>query len=303
MQQITINKQIKLSGIGLHSGKIVNLNILPSNENTGIIFKRIDIEDNKKNIIKADYNNVSDTTLCTLLSNSYGVSVGTIEHLMSALSAFFIDNAIIEIDAPEVPILDGSSKLFVNAIKKVGLHYQNASKSVLKILKPVEINSDKWSIKILPNDSLVIDATIDFDNKLIGKQNFLFDFEKNNYEKDLSKARTFTFLKDVKFLQTKGLALGGNLDNAIVVDEDKILNAKGLRYKNEFIRHKILDLIGDIYLSGYYIEGKIIANKMGHQSNNLLIKEIFKSSENYMIKDYGLKYNSNIINQYKHLYN
>ena len=303
MQQITINKQIKLSGIGLHSGKPVHLSIIPASENTGIIFKRVDIADSQQNIIKADYNNVSDTKLCTLLSNSYGVSVGTIEHLMSALAAFLIDNVIIEIDAPEIPILDGSSKIFVNEIKKVGLHYQNSSKSVLKILKPVEINSDKWKIKIIPSDSLVVDATIDFDNKVIGNQNFLFDFEKNSYEKEISKARTFTFLKDVKFLQSQGLALGGNLDNAIVVDENKILNTSGLRYKNEFIRHKILDLIGDIYLCGYYIEGKIIANKMGHQANNLLIKEIFKNPENYMVKDYAINYNPKVSNQYKHLYN
>jgi UDP-3-O-[3-hydroxymyristoyl] N-acetylglucosamine deacetylase len=303
MQQITINKSIKLSGVGLHSGKKVNLKLLPAPENTGIIFKRVDVSNVDHQVIKANYLNVTDTKLCTLLSNEFGVKIGTIEHLLSALSALFIDNIIVEVDAPEVPILDGSATIFVKEIEKVGLLHQKANKKILKVLKPVSLENEKWKITILPSDKFSVSATIDFNDKLIGRQSYDFDFITSNYNREISKARTFTFLKDVEYLKSIGLALGGNLDNAIVISDNKVLNATGLRYKNEFVRHKVLDLIGDIYLSGYYIQGKIIAEKMGHEANNMILRELFKDKNNYDIIESIVEYDFNENIKYKHSFN
>ena len=277
--QQTISKKINISGIGLHSGTKVNMKLNPAPVDYGIKFIRTDIKEN--NIIEALWSNVTNTTLSTTISNQFGVSVSTIEHLMSALSGLHVDNIKIEIDGPELPIMDGSSKEFVNIIEKCSINELNKKRKILKIKKEITVqNKDSW-IKLKPNNQFSIDFEIDFPNQLISKQSCQLQLINGNYKSDIASARTFGFEKDVDKLRSNGLALGGSLNNAVVIGEEKILNKEGLRFKDEFVRHKILDCIGDLYLAGAPIQGFFYGNKSGHYLNNQILRSLFSKKENF----------------------
>ena len=288
MQQKTIKNILEIQGIGLHSGKTVTMRIIPASADHGIVFKRVDITDLEESIVPARFDVVRDTKLCTMLINDLGTKVGTIEHLMSALAYLKINNALIEIDSFEVPILDGSSTIFIEKISQIGIQDLSAPRKVLKILKPVELKTEKWSVKIVPSNSFILNVEIEFANQVIGKQSHRFDINDGDYFRDISKARTFCLEQEIAYLQSAGLALGGSLDNAIVVGKEDVLNPEGLRYENEFARHKLLDALGDLYLCGYEIKGEFFGDKCGHESNNLLLREIFKDKSNYEVEtDYS----------------
>ncbi len=277
--QQTLAKPIAINGVGLHSGVKVDIKLIPAKEDYGIKFVRTDIKQN--NIIHAIWSNVTNTQLSTTISNNIGVSVSTVEHLMSALSGLHIDNLRIEINGPEVPIMDGSSKNFVELIDKIPLKTLNKKRKIINIKKKIKVEKDDSSIELAPNNQFSIDFQIDFPSPLISKQSCQLQLVNGNYKTDIASARTFGFEKDVDKLRSIGLALGGSLENAVVVGEKKILNNEGLRFKDEFVRHKILDSIGDLYLAGAPIQGYFNGNKSGHYLNNLLLKNLFSNSENY----------------------
>ena len=299
LNQKTIKKNIIINGVGLHSGLNVKLNIKPAEPNTGIVFKRIDLK--KNNIIIPNIFNVSSAVFCTTISNEYGVSVSTIEHLMGALYGIGIDNALIEIDNQEVPILDGSAKFFVEAIIKSGIENSNAPIKVIKIEKRIEFLDEKKSISIEPSKiSLDIDFELVYENSFIGTQrNSVKVFESDLT--DIFNSRTFCLYEDVEKLKEMGLARGGNLNNAIVVKENEILNENGLRNKKEFVNHKILDCMGDLYLTGYKIIGKIICSQGGHKLTNQLLRKVFQNDENISILEIKEKYLPNTFVNKSHL--
>ncbi|MDJ1406978.1 MAG: UDP-3-O-acyl-N-acetylglucosamine deacetylase [Candidatus Midichloria sp.] len=272
--QKTLAKEVKCSSIGVHSGILVNMLICPAEANHGIVFVRADLKENNK--IPALFDRVIDTSMCTKIANEYGVSVSTIEHLMSALWGSGIDNAIIYVDGAEVPVMDGSSDCFINLIKQSGIVSQSEQRKFIEISKSVKIEMNDKSIVAEPDDSFSVNFIIDFDNQYIQTQSYSFN-ANDDFESEIGKARTFGFIKDVEYLKSIGLAKGASLDNAIAIGECGILNKGGLRYKNEFVRHKILDCIGDLYLAGARIKGKIKAVKSGHQLNNLLLHKIFET--------------------------
>ena len=277
--QKTIAKPVSISGIGLHSGSNVSMKLFPADADYGIKFIRKDLKSN--NLIEALWSNVSNTKLSTTISNKSGVSVSTIEHLMSALSGLHIDNVKIEIDGPEVPIMDGSSIKFVDLINSTTIKNLNKKRKILKIKKNIRVERDDSSVELKPNNQFSIDFEIDFPSKLVSKQSCQLQLINGNYKTDIASARTFGFEKDVDILRSNGLALGGSLDNAVVVGETKILNSDGLRFKDEFVRHKILDSIGDLYLAGAPIQGYFFGNKSGHYLNNLLLRSLFADKNNY----------------------
>jgi len=281
LNQKTINKNITFKGVGLHGGLEVTMTLKPAVPNSGIIFKRTDLK--KNNIIIPNIFNVSSALFCTTISNEEGVSVSTLEHLMGALFGLGIDNALIEIDNYEVPILDGSAKIFVEEILKVGIKTSSVPIKVIKIEKKIEFIDGNKKITIEPSKvSLDIDFELKYDNTLIGEQRNLIKV----YESDLSdiyNSRTFCLYEDVKKLKEMGLAKGGNLENAIVVKDNKVLNKGGLRNKKEFVNHKILDCMGDLYLAGYKIIGKIICSQGGHKLTNQLLREVFENDQNFSL--------------------
>ena len=281
LNQKTIKHPVIFKGIGLHNGKLTNLNIKPSSPDTGIIFKRIDL--NSNNIIYPNFSNVSNTSLNTTISNEQGAKVSTIEHLMGALFGLGIDNALIEIDNDEVPILDGSAKQFIDKIKQSGLKVSEAPIKIIKINKKVSFVDGQRSITIEPSKlSLDIDFEIKYNNEIIGNQKNKI----NLYEDDLTDifdSRTFCLFDDIENIKDKGLAKGGSLENAVVVKSDRILNAGGLRNSNEFVNHKILDCIGDLYTSGYRIIGSVVCSQGGHYLTNQLLKKLFSNKENFSI--------------------
>ena len=277
--QQTIKKTISISGIGLHSGKQVEMKLVPAEIDQGIKFIRSDKSND--NVINAIWSNVSETVLSTTISNSSKLKISTIEHLMSALSGLHIDNLAIYINASEVPIMDGSSKPFVDLIENVGIKVQNKKRKVLNVKKVIEVKSNQSSAKIIPNNQFSIDFEIDFPSQLVSKQSCQLQLINGNYKSDIAAARTFGFEKDVEYLRANGLALGGSLDNAVVVGENEILNKDGLRYTDEFVRHKILDSIGDLYLAGSPIIGYFYGNKSGHHLNNELLRKLFSDKSNY----------------------
>ena len=280
-KQQTIQSKFSLNGVGLHSGKKVQITVEPAKVNNGIKFIRSDVIND--NIISAIWSNVSSTNLCTTISNKKGVSVSTIEHLMSALSGMHVDNANIIINAPEVPIMDGSSFPFVQHLEKSGLKTQELDRKTILIRKEIIVSNNNSYAKITPNKQFSINFEIDFASHLINKQACQLQLINGNYKSDISSARTFGFEKDVDYLRANGLALGGSLDNAVVVGENHILNKEGLRYKDEFVRHKILDSIGDLYLAGYPIQGYFYGSKSGHYLNNQLLRELFSDKLNFEI--------------------
>ncbi len=277
--QQTISEPVSINGIGLHSGINVSMKLCPAQSDYGIKFIRKDISEN--NVVEALWSNVSNTKLSTTISNKNGISVSTIEHLMSALSGLHIDNIRIEIDGPEVPIMDGSSIKFVNLINSTSLKNLNKKRKILKVKKNIKIEKNDSSVELKPNSQFSIDFEIDFPSKLVSQQSCQLQLLNGNYKTDIASARTFGFEKDVDILRSNGLALGGSLENAVVVGENRILNSEGLRFEDEFVRHKILDSIGDLYLAGSPIQGYFLGNKSGHYLNNLLLRSLFANKDNY----------------------
>ena len=281
LTQKTVSKKISLDGIGIHTGVKAHLDILPANPNSGIIFKRVDIE--KNNIIIPTYNNVVDATLCTTISNDYGVKVSTIEHLMGALYGLGIDNAIIEINSQEVPIMDGSAKKFVELILQAGIHSSEVPIKIIKVDKYIEVKEGDKSISIRKsNVSLDIDFEIKYQNEFIKSQrNKISVFEDDLNE--IYESRTFCLYEDIEAIKKSGLAKGGSLDNAIVIRDKEILNEESLRNAKEFVNHKILDCIGDLYTSGYRIVASIKCSQGGHYLTNQLLRKVFENKENFSI--------------------
>ena len=281
--QKTIKKKIVIDGLGLHTGIITKLALLPADVNTGIIFIRTDLK--KSEPVEAIWKNIIPAKLCTKISNKKGDNISTIEHLMFALYSLEITNLIIEINGPEVPILDGSAKIFIEEISNCGLVIQEAKVKEILIKKSFEICVDDKFIKYHPtkNNFLEIDYTIHYKDQFVKKQNFSLNNVIKNY-KDVYNCRTFCHQEDLEKIFAMGLAKGGSLENAIVISGNKILNQEGLRFDDEFVRHKILDCIGDLYLSGFFITGKITCYQGGHELTSVLIKKIFQSKNNYHIK-------------------
>ena len=281
LNQKTIKKQVSFSGIGLHSGIRVNICVKPSAPDTGIVFKRIDLKEN--NLIYPNFMNVSNTALNTTISNNYGVKVSTIEHLMGALFGMGIDNALVEIDNEEVPILDGSAKFFISKILSVGLELSNKPIKIIKINKKVEFKNSEKFISIEPSKlSLDIDFQLKYQNKIIGNQKNKI----NVYEDDLTdifNSRTFCLYEDIQTIKKNGLAKGGSLDNAIVVKDEHVLNPEGLRNSKEFVNHKILDCIGDLFTSGYRMIASINCSQGGHFMTNNLLRKVFEDKRNFSI--------------------
>ena len=277
--QKTLKDKVLCEGIGLHSGLKIKMEIMPAEANQGIVFIRKDILDNQK--IHASYKNVSDTKLGTTIINKAGYKVRTIEHLMAAFMGLKIDNALVILSGSEIPIMDGSSKVFVDLINGIGIKEQFVSKKIIKILRRVAVYNGKSSIIASPSKDFSIEYQIDFEDPAIGIQKQKLTRLGSNFDKEISAARTFGMLKEVQYMHKNGLALGGSIDNAIVVDNGKILNPDGLRYKDEFVRHKILDLCGDIYLSGRHFLGNISAICAGHEINNKFLWELFSDENNY----------------------
>ena len=281
LNQKTINNPVKFTGIGLHSGQIVNISINPSEPNTGIIFKRVDLKNN--NLIFPSFANVTNTSLNTTISNDFGVKVSTIEHLMGALFGLGIDNALIEIDNEEVPILDGSAKEFIEKLIISGLKQSQVPIKIIKIKKKISFNEGERSISIEPSKlSLDINFQLKYDNAVIGNQKN----KVNVYEDDLNdifNSRTFCLYEDIEKIKKNGLAKGGSLENAVVVKGSEILNKEKLRNSKEFVNHKILDCIGDLYTSGYRIVASINCSQGGHYLTNQLLKKVFQNKENFSI--------------------
>ena len=281
LNQKTIKDVITIHGVGLHTGKIAHMKLKPAEPNTGVIFKRTDLKEN--NFVIPGVYNVSNAVFCTTVSNDYGVSISTIEHLMGALYGMGIDNILIEIDNEELPILDGSAKNFVNEINKIGIKTSEIPIKIIKIEKKITLEDGVKSISIEPSKiSLDIDFEIKYENSLIGTQRNIIKV----YETDLTDiydSRTFCLYEDVAKLKKMNLAKGGTLNNAVVVKDNKILNKEGLRNEKEFVNHKILDCMGDLYLSGYKIIGKLICSQGGHRLTNQLLRKVFEDNQNFSI--------------------
>ncbi len=281
--QKTIKENINLKGIGLHNGKDVNLTIRPAGPNTGIIFQRTDINNN--NIIHANFKNVVEPILCTQLRNEKGVTVSTVEHLMAAFYGEGIDNALVEVDASEIPIMDGSAVDFVDAIRSVGIEEQSQPKKFIKVLKKVEVKDGQKFISIEPlNEDLIIDFEIIFNNPLIRTRRKEFKFSNDDLT-EIYNSRTFCLYEDIDNIKRMGLAKGGSLENAIVVQGNKILNDDGLRNRHEFVYHKILDCLGDIMLSGNRIFGHIKTSQGGHALTNKLLVKFFSDKNNWSLEN------------------
>mgnify|MGYP001181329107 CR=1 FL=1 len=278
--QKTLREQIEFEGIGLHNGVQVNLCLKPAEPNSGIIFKRTDVDSNI-NTIEASYKNVNSAVLCTKIENEHGISVSTIEHLMAVFYGEGIDNVIVEINAPEVPIMDGSAFDFVTAVRSFGTKEQNCLKKFIKVLKKVEIKDESKYISIEPaSKDLIIDFQIVYKNPIIRTRRKEFKFSNGDLS-SIYNSKTFCLYEDIDKIKSMGLAKGGSLENAIVVKGDKILNDDGLRYRDEFVNHKILDCIGDLMLSGHRIFGHIKTSQGGHQLTNVLLKEFLSNNSNW----------------------
>ena len=277
LKQRTLSSKIKASGVGLHTGQKISLTLNPAPINAGIVFIRTDM---KSGQIKASLDNVHDTRLSTTLSNNIA-KISTVEHLLSALAGLGIDNALIELDGPEVPIMDGSARPFVFMIQSAGIQEQNDTKKFIKIKKTIEVRQDEKWAKIEPFDGFKVAFTIDFNHPAFNKssQSSEIDFSSVSYLSQVSRARTFGFAKDIELLRKNNLALGGSVNNAIVIDDYKVVNEEGVRFQDEFVKHKILDAIGDLYLLGHGLIGSFSAYKSGHHLNNLLLRELVNNED------------------------
>lgn len=273
LQQRTLATAISCSGMGVHSGKKVHLTIKPAPPNHGICFVRKDLPDRPS--VKAHFNNVIDTSLATVIGEN-GVIISTIEHLMSCFAGLSIDNAIVELDNYEIPIMDGSAAPFVRLIRSAGIIRQIGPKCFFVVRSPIELRDGEKSVCAYPSSGFKITYTIAFDHPLIKTQSFSMTLSENTYESDISKARTFGFLHEVEYMKRLGLARGGTLENAVVIDKERVLNSEGLRYSDEFVRHKILDSIGDFSLLGMPMLGHLVIHKSGHAFNHAFLNEFFK---------------------------
>jgi len=281
LSQSTIANKVSFSGVGIHTGMNVNVNILPASPNSGIVFKRVDLK--KNNDVIPNFENVSEATLCTTVSNQFGVKVSTIEHLMAAFFGLGVDNAIVELDGQEVPILDGSAKDFVKILKDTGLKTSDVPIKLIKINNHVEIaEGNKYISLNKSNTTLEIDYEINYKNKIIKCQNNKVNVFEDNLE-DIYNSRTFCLFEDIEKLKKLGLGKGGSLKNAIVVNENKILNPNGLRNEKEFVNHKILDCMGDLYLVGYRLIGSLKCRHGGHSLTNQLLRKVFSDNKNYSL--------------------
>ena len=279
-KQKTICKKILVHGIGLHTGNRVSMTLSPAPANTGFNFRLT--KNGKKVNLKAHYTNVKSTELCTLISDNNGNTVSTVEHILSALYGLEIDNIFIDLNSNEVPVCDGSSRMFVDLLQKNGFQSQNHFKKFIKIKKLIEVrDATKKTARVTPFDQTMITCNVEYPHKCIGKQSISLTLTPEFYKSQICSARTFGFMKDVEELKKKGLIKGGSLENAIVLDDNKVLNENGLRYSDEFVRHKVLDFIGDISLAGYRIIGSFFTSHSGHELNIKLLKEIFSSKENW----------------------
>ncbi len=271
--QHTIRAEVEFGGTGLHSGAHVNVRLRPAPPNHGIIFYRVDVPGTPA--IPARYDHVVDTSLATVLG-AKGVRVGTVEHFMAAARVLGVDNLKVEIDGPELPVMDGSALPYLEVLRRAGLDRQDAAKTCLRVEHPFMVSQGDAYVKVHPADVLHIQYTIEFPHPLVGRQSFSWTLDAGAFARELAKARTFGFLRDVQALQSRGLALGGSLDNAVVFDEHTVLNEEGLRYADECVRHKVLDFIGDLALCPFPIYGRFEAHKAGHALHNRLLRELFQ---------------------------
>ena len=280
IKQRTLKSPIRATGVGLHSGIKVEMHLRPAPVNSGIVFRRMDVDSAPD--LKANPYLVTDTRLCSVLESG-ATKVATVEHLMSALAGLGIDNVLVDLTGPEVPIMDGSSAPFVFLLQSAGIEEQDAPKKYVRILHPIEVrDGDKW-VRFTPHNGFRIEFTIAFNHPVFEKsaQTVVVDFDHTSYTKEVARARTFGFMHEVEYLRNHGLALGGSLDNAIVMDEFRVLNNDGLRYDDEFAKHKVLDAIGDLYLLGHPIIGAFEAYKSGHALNNKLLRELLEHQESW----------------------
>lgn len=281
IRQRTLKSIVQTTGVGLHSGRKVTLILRPAAANTGVIYRRTDL--NPPVDFPANADSVRDTMLCTALVNEQGVRISTVEHLNAALAGMGIDNVIIEVDAPEIPIMDGSASPFIYLLQSAGIDTLNSPKRFLRIKKPVRIeDGDKWA-ELVPYNGFRLDFAIDFNHPAIDsdQQRLVLDFSSQSFVKKISRARTFGFMRDIEYLQSQNLCLGGSFDNAIVLDDYRILNDDGLRFDNELVTHKVLDAIGDLYMCGHNIIGEMRAYKSGHALNNQLLRAVLADQEVY----------------------
>lgn len=279
IKQRTIKQMIATTGVGLHKGNKVNLVLRPAAPDTGIVFRRSDLSPMVE--IKASPELVKDTRMCTCLINDDNVRISTVEHLLAAVAGMGIDNLIVEVDSHEIPIMDGSAHPFIYLLQSAGIQEQAKAKRFIKVKKPIRVEEDdKWA-ELLPHHGFKIDFAIDFDHPAIAdtKQLVSMDFSSQNFIRDISRARTFGFMKDIEYLRANNLALGGGFDNAVVLDDFRILNTDGLRYDDEFVKHKILDAVGDLYMGGHSILGHLRAFKSGHALNNKLLVALMQQQE------------------------
>ena len=289
--QRTIKKEVAFRGIGLHTGKYATVRLKPASRDTGIVFYRSD----KGALIRATLSSIVDTAFATTIGFD-GIKVKTVEHLLAAAAGLGIDNLLIDIDGPEVPILDGSSTDLVDIMLEAGIANQGKKRPYIKITRPVVYEDAHSKIVALPYDDIRISYSINFNHHILSHQELTVDLNENNFIKDIAPARTFGFLRDVEMLRANGLAKGGSLENAVVVGDDGILNASGLRFSDEFVRHKILDAIGDMSLIGYPIQGHIMLEKSGHTSNMLFLKKLLNSVDSFSILSEVDHINSQVLN-------
>jgi UDP-3-O-[3-hydroxymyristoyl] N-acetylglucosamine deacetylase len=277
--QRTIKDTIQLHGIGLHSGKQVNVKIKPAPVNTGIVFARTDLGNAEVRAIAA---NTADTSYATSLRQN-GASVQTVEHLLGAFAGLGVSNAFIELDAEEVPIMDGSAGPFMRMIAETGIRTQDRVQPVLKVMRPVFVREDGKQLAIWPADTTGISCFVDFDHPLLREQSLTYTASEDNFIREVADARTFGFMRDVQLLQANGLAKGASLENAVALNDDGVMNKEGLRYHDEFVRHKVLDIIGDLALVGMPVIGHVVAHKSGHRLNALMTAKLLKSSMNWVL--------------------
>lgn len=282
MRQKTLKRAIPCRGVGLHSGAMVTMQLCPAPANHGIRFFRTDVTD-RDPWIAARYDRVVDTRLCTVVANEDEVRVGTIEHLMAALAGCEIDNAVIEIDAAEVPVMDGSSEPFVFLIECAGTVELDAPRLAVEVRRPVTVGDASRGLTLAPADAFSVDFEIDFDSPVVAHSTLEVRLVNGTFKREIAKARTFGFLEDVERLRAMGLARGGSLENSVVVDGDRVLNEGGLRFDDEFVRHKVLDCVGDLYLAGAPILGRVTATKSGHHTNNEVLRALFADPTAYRI--------------------
>ncbi|MEM7566166.1 MAG: UDP-3-O-acyl-N-acetylglucosamine deacetylase [Pseudomonadota bacterium] len=282
-KQTTLAADVVVDGIGVHSGAPVRLTVRPASADTGIVFSRSDLSD--RIVVPARYHLVSDTSLCTVVGVQPGPGVSTVEHLMAALAGLGVDNASVELDGPEMPIMDGSSARFVDAIQAVGIVTQSRTRRVIRVLKPVSIEVGDTKAELLPHDHFRIEATIDFAHPVIGRQSFVYDEVETDFETEIAPARTFGFFKDVEAIRAAGLARGASLDNTVVVGDDAVMNADGLRFADEFVRHKVLDAVGDLALAGFQLQGLYRVERPGHRLNHAILTALFSQQGAWVLTD------------------